>query len=110
MNKYIKSDIEQAMSFLTVAINNALNDIETGEETNIRLGNHVPFSLVVELAEKRGWEPWSDTLDEDFFTNGWESDCWYDMRLPNSDIKVVISGSLWCGQKTTISIAEDEEN
>ena len=33
MNKYIKTDIEQGFTLLKVAINNALADIENGEET-----------------------------------------------------------------------------
>ena len=109
MNKFIKSDIEQGLQYLKTGIMNALADIESGEK-EIILGDCVPFSLIVKCAEERGWKSWTDDLDEDFDTNGWEVDCWYDMRLPDSNTKVVISGSLWCGQKTTIYIAEDEED
>ena len=107
MNKYIKTDIEQGLKYLKTGIMNALADIENGEQ-EIILGEHVPFSLVVECAEERGWRPFTDELDNDFDTNGWEIDYWYDMRLPNTEIKVVIAGCLWMGQKTKI-YRENEE-
>lgn len=105
MNKYIKTDIEQGLKYLKTGIMNALADVENGEQEVI-LGEYVPFSLVVECAEERGWQPWTDELDNDFDTNGWEVDCWYTMRLPNTEIKVTIYSCLWEGQKTAIRIDE----
>ena len=102
MNKFIKSDIEQGLKYLKVGIMNALADIESGEEEKITLGDYVPFSLVIECAEERGWCPWTDELDDDFDTNGWEVDCWYRMSLPNTETEVVIAGCLWKGQQTEI--------
>lgn len=107
MDKYIKSDIEQGIKYLKTGIMNALVNIEKGTETSIILGDYVPFSLVIECAEERGWRPWEDDSSDDFDTNGWEVDCWYNMCLPNSETKVTISGCLWKGQKTTIEINED---
>ena len=56
MNKYIKSDIEQGLKYLKVGIMNALNDIESGKEKIIILGDYIPFSLIVGCAEEKGWE------------------------------------------------------
>lgn len=107
MNKYIKTDIEQGLKYLKTGIMNALSNIENGEEKEIILGDFVPFSLIVKCAEERGWESWSDDLSEDFNTNGWEGDCWYDMRLPNSDTKITIYSCLWKGQETKIYIEHE---
>lgn len=100
MNKYIKTDIEQGLQYLKTGIMNALADIENGNEKEIVLGDHIPFSLVVECAEDRGWE--GDT-SYDFDINGWECDCWYYIILPNKT-KVCISSCLWKGQDTKISV------
>ena len=104
MNKFIKTDIEQALILLRTAINNALYDIENGIESEIILGDHVPFSLVVECAEDRGWIR-DDYHDLD--TNGWECDCWYYMLTPNNK-SVEIWSCLWKGQKTRIRINNEE--
>jgi len=103
MNKYFKTDIEQGLTFLRTAINNALSDIENGDEEELNLGEHVPFSLVVECAEKRGW---NRDDDYDFDTNGWECDCWYHMLTPNNK-PVLISGCLWKGLDTNIVLYDN---
>lgn len=100
MNKYIRTDIEQGLILLNAAINNALNDIENNVEVEIILGKHVPFSLVVECAEKRGWK--NDDY-YDFETNGWECDCWYHMITPENK-SVEIWSCLWNGQATRIRV------
>ena len=105
MNKYIKTDIEQGLQYLKTGIMNALSDIEQGEEEIIILGKFVPFSLVVECAEERGWKEDPD-IDWDW-TNGWEVDCWYKMITPNNK-KVGIESCLWKGQKTKIYINEND--
>lgn len=99
MNKYIESDIEQGLKYLKCAIMNSLAAIEKGEEKEIILGNFIPFSLVVECAEERGWKEDPD-MNWDW-TNGWEVDCWYYMHTPNKQ-KVCISSCLWKGQRTKI--------
>lgn len=101
MNKFIKSDIEQGLQYLKTGIMNALADIESGEK-EIILGDYIPFSLIVKCAEERGW------VSEDFDTNGWEADCWYTMRLPNTEIKVTIYSCLWKGQESAIRIDETD--
>ena len=94
MNKYIKTDIEQGMSFLKVAINNALADIEEGREKEIRFEASLPLQLIIQCAESRGWK---DDHDDDW-TNGWEVDYFYRMVNPNIKDKYLgISGSLLCG-------------
>lgn len=106
MNKFIKTDIEQALILLRTAINNALYDIENGIESEIILGNHVPFSLVVECAEGRGWV--RDTYYDLDTTNSFECDCWYHMITPNNK-SIEIWSCLFKGQKTRIRIS-DENN
>lgn len=101
MNKFIKTDIEQGLILLKTAIHNALNDIENGIEAEIILGDYVPFSLVVDCAEKRGWK--NDDY-YDFDTNGWECDCWYHMVTPNNK-SVEIWSCLWKGQETRIRLS-----
>jgi hypothetical protein len=103
MNKFIKTDIEQALILLRTAINNALYDIENGTESEIILGDHVPFSLVVECAEERGWI--RDTY-HDWDTNGWECDCWYYMLTPDNK-SVEIWSCLFKGQETRIILSNE---
>lgn len=105
MNKFIRTDIEQGLILLRTAIHNALNDIENGIEAEIILGDYVPFSLVVDCAEKRGWK--NDDY-YDFDTNGWECDCWYHMVTPNNK-SVEIWSCLWKGQETRIRINNNED-
>lgn len=102
MNKYIKTDIEQGLQYLKIGIMNALADIESGEK-EIILGDYIPFSLIVKCAEERGWKSVGD-----FDTNGWEVDCWYTMKLPNTKIEVTIYSCLWKGQETAIRINETD--
>ena len=103
MNKYIKTDIEQALILLRAAINNALYDIENGIEDEIILGDHVPFSLVVECAEQRGWK---EDEFQDFDTNGWECDVWYHMITPDNK-NIEIWSCLWKGQETRIRLSNE---
>ena len=104
MNKYIKTDIEQGLKYLKTGIMNALAYIESGEEKEITFEDYIPFLLIVKCAEERGWEPWSEDLSEDSDTNEWEVNCWYTMKLPDTEIKVCISGCLWKGKHTKIEI------
>jgi len=99
MNKYIKTDIEQAITLLKIAINNALSDLETGKEKEIHFGCAIPLSLIIHCAKDRGWE---DDPDDDW-TNGWEVDYFYRMVNPNIKDKCLgIGGSLLCGNNTYI--------
>jgi len=100
MNKYIKTDVEQAMTLLKVAVNNALSELETGKEKVICFGCPLPLLLIIHCAEERGWED----DHEDDWTNGWEVDYCY--RMVHPDIKdkcLYINGSLLCGN-TSLSI------
>ena len=94
MNKYIKTDIEQAFILLKAAIMNALSDLETGVEKEIYFEVPLPLQLIIKCAEERGWED----DHEDDWTNGWEVDYFYRMINPNIKDKCLgISGSLLCG-------------
>ena len=100
MNKYIKTDIEQGMSFLKVAINNALSDLENGREQEINFDVSLPLQLILQCAKERDW--FDDHSDE--WTNGWQVDYWYRMMHPNRVDYLHINGSLLDGN-TTISIS-----
>jgi hypothetical protein len=104
MNKYIKTDIEQGISFLKVAINNALADLEEGREKEINFEVSLPLQLIIKCAESRGWEEDMDGWD---WTNGWQVDYWYYMKFPNKNIRLMISGSLLEGN-TSLIIDDDE--
>lgn len=99
MNKYIKTDIEQGFTFLKIAINNALADLEEGREKEIRFEVSIPLQLIIQCAEERGWEEDMDGWD---WTNGWQVDYWYYMKLPNKNIRLLISGSLLEGNTKLI--------
>jgi hypothetical protein len=99
MNKYIKTDIEQGIQYLKVAINNALADLEEGREKEIRFEASLPLQLIIQCAESRGWED----DHEDDWTNGWEVDYFYRMVNPNIKDKCLgIGGSLLCGNNSYI--------
>lgn len=102
MNKYIKTDIEQGITFLKVAINNALADLEEGKEKEIRFEFPLPLQLIIECAEDRGWE--SNPIND--WTNGWEVDYWYRMIHPNRKDYLSINGSLLCGN-TSLEIENE---
>ena len=99
MNKYIKTDIEQGISFFKVAINNALSDLEEGREKEIQFETDLPLQLIIKCAEKRGWE---EDMDDWDWTNGWQVDYWYYMKLSNKNIRLMISGSLLEGNTKLI--------
>ena len=100
MNKYIKTDIEQGISFLKVAINNALSDLEEGREKEIRFETSLPLQLIIQCAEERSWE--EDMVDWDWI-NGWQVDYWYYMKFSNKNIRLMISGSLLEGNTKLIT-------
>ena len=104
MNKYIKTDIEQGITFLKVAINNALADLEEGKEKEIRFETSLPLQLIIQCAESRGWE--EDMDDWDCWTDSWQIDYWYYMKFPNKNIRLMISGYLLEGN--TSLIVDDE--
>jgi hypothetical protein len=102
MNKYIKTDVEQAMTLLKVAINNALSDLEEGKEEEIHFDYPLPLQLILECADDRGWL--DDHVDD--WTNGWEVDYWYRMAHSKRESYLYIDGSLLNGN-TVISIKNE---
>jgi len=95
MNKYIETDIEQAITLLKVAINNALFDLESGTvKEYISFGYPIPLQLIIQCAQDRGWV---EDMDDWDWTNGWEVDYWYKMVHPDKRIYMTIGGSLLCG-------------
>lgn len=100
MTKYIKTDIEQGIQYLKIGIMNALADIESGEEKEIRFETSLPLPLIIKCAEERGWE---DDHEDDWI-NGWEVDYFYRMIHPDKKDKCLhVNGSLLCGN-TSIRI------
>ena len=93
MNKFIKHDIDNALSLLKVAINNALSDIESGEEDEIVLGGYIPFSLVRQCVEDRGYL--YDNNKKPFVSIEW--DYWYYATNPENGKYICIQGNFWYG-------------
>ena len=99
MNKYIKTDIEQGFTFLKIAINNALADLEKGREKEIRFEASIPLQLIIKCAEERGWK---EDMDDWDWINGWQVDYSYYMKFSNKNIRLLISGSLLEGNTKLI--------
>ena len=104
MNKFIKTDIEQGLQYLKIGIMNAFADIESGREKEIQFETDLPLQLIIKCAEERGWE---EDMDDWDWTNGWEVDYWYYMKLPNKNIRLMISGSL-LERSTKLTIVDNE--
>lgn len=56
MNKYIKTDLQDSIKLMRIAIMNALNDIETGEEIRINLGPYISQPLLSECLQEAKWD------------------------------------------------------
>lgn len=93
MNKYIKSDLESSKTHMKAAVMNVLDAIEKDEIKDFDFGKYVPYNIVKECLESRGWK-----RTEDFDTNGWEYDFWDVFESPNNpNVVCSISGSLVLG-------------
>ena len=103
MNKYIKTDLENAEKYMKSAIMNALHDIDSGEEKRIDLGNNISWNLFLQCLDEANW---NHDDDVNFDTNGWEIDFW-DVWWSPSGKCCDISGSL-CGQSYQIHVNTDE--
>ena len=64
MNKYIKTDLHDSVKLMKVAIMNALNDIETGEEVRINLGPYISQTLLSECLQEAKWDIEIEDPDE----------------------------------------------
>lgn len=106
MNKYIKTDIENAEKYMKAAIMNALHDIDTGEEEEIDLGLNLSWNLFNDCLVEANWEH-NDKIDWD--PNGWQVDFW-DWWISPSGKHCCIQGSLWCGQNYIIKVNYINEN
>lgn len=104
MNKYIKTDIEQGITFLKIAINNTLANLETGEEKEIKFEYPIPLQLIISCAKERGWTEDSNMNSD--WTNGWQIDYWYSMIHPDRSDYLSIDGSLLDGN-TSLRIIND---
>lgn len=56
MNKYIKYDLDDAVTQMRVAFMNALDAINSGECTEISLGKYISKELLVECLEDSNWK------------------------------------------------------
>lgn len=100
MNKYIKTDLEQAEILMKSAIMNALHDIDSGEEIKIDLGPNISWNLFYKCLQEADWQP--DQSYDPISTNGWEVD-FFTYWISPSGLSVEIKGSLWCGQNYIIT-------
>lgn len=95
MNKYIKTDIKNAERYMKSALMNALHDIDSGEETEINLGQNISWNLFCNCLIESGWK--LDTIN----THGWSVDfCAY--WISPSGINVIIEGSFFRGKEYRI--------
>ncbi len=101
MNKYIKTDIENAVIQMKAAIMNALNDIDSGEEREIDLGKNISGNLLYNCLKEARWK-----RDSDFELNGWESDFFINWISPSGKL-VLIQGSLWCGVEYKLTVQDE---
>lgn len=100
MNKYIKTDIENAFIYMKAAIMNALNDIDIGEEKEIDLGPNISWNVFYNCLVKANWK---NDESFDWETSGWESNfCTY--WISPSGKYCVIEGSMWYGQNYKIKL------
>lgn len=104
MNKYIKTDLEQAEKYMKFAIMNTLHDIDSGTEKEIDLGTNLSWNLFYNCLLEAGWEHDDRTnLDTNGFqVNFWDS--WYSPSGKSCDI----CGSLWGGQNYIINVNDDD--
>ena len=80
MNKYIKTDLQDSIKLMRIAIMNALNDIETGEETRINLGPYISQPLLIECLQEANWKIENEDFDAYY----------YETKTPTNK-KVIIS-------------------
>lgn len=66
MNKFIPYDIHNGLLQLKCAIMNALNDINSGEEKEIDLGEYIPETLVFHCLVNSGWKTTHISKDENY--------------------------------------------
>ena len=99
MNKYIKTDIENAVVQMKAAIMNTLYDIDTGEEEEIDLGPNISWNLFYECLQEAGWK-----RDEmyDWNPNG----CFWIKWYSPSGKYCLVSGSFWCGVNYVIKVCQ----
>ena len=95
MNKYIKTDIKNAEVYMKSALMNVLHDIDSGEETEINLGQNISWNLFCNCLIESGWK--FDTIN----TRGWSID-FYTYWTSPSGINVIIEGSLFRGKEYRI--------
>lgn len=106
MNKYIKTDIESAVIQMKAALMNALYDIDSGEETEIDLGDNISWNLFDSCLIEAGWKV--DETKDYIDTNGWEVDFWSYWYSPSGKY-CCIKGSLWRGQSYNIKVWKNKE-
>lgn len=81
MNKYIKTDLQDSIKLMRVAIMNALNDIENGEETRINLGPYISQPLLLECLQEAKW-------DIEFDSNEY---IYYEVKTPsNKEVLITV--------------------
>lgn len=89
MNKYIKSDLQDSIKLMRVAIMNSLRDIEIGEETEINLGPYISQPLFLECLQEAKWEI---EVDDSEYLNS----IYYEVRTPSSkEVIIQIKGGDW---------------
>lgn len=69
MNKYIKSDLEQSITYMKSAIMNALHNIESDEEVDIEMSKYLSPSLLRECLKSRDWNFYDEDEEFTYYVN-----------------------------------------
>lgn len=102
MNKFIKTDIENAVIQMKAAIMNALYDIDSGEETYIDLGENISANLLFHCLEEAKWKKDSEEIKV-ITGNFWSY--WFSP----SGKYVQVTGCLQNGLNFVIKIYDEDE-
>lgn len=118
MNKYIKTDLQDSIKLMRVAIMNALNDIDTGEETRINLGPYISQPLLSECLQQAKWDIEIEDPDEIYYVTKTPSGKKVSINLENGDcilfsmiyMQVSVSMCLSSTQEVQVPIGFNEND
>lgn len=91
MNRFIETDLRNGRYYLYCGIMNVISELEDNNINEYDFGEYVPYSLLKEVLEERGWK-W----ENEFETNGWEIDFWTTWTSPQNK-KYTVSGCFVLG-------------
>lgn len=87
MNKFIETDLYNGKRYLYCGVTNVIFELEHDNINKYDFGKYVPYSILSEVLEERGWEE-----EDDMDTNGWELDFWVTWKSPTGKLYKVSGG------------------